>query len=135
MKRLETLFFVFVLSGCWLTVPNSSMPFGAAPLTVWGAGEAVSYLATGKIMEDNIASAFTGKDCSLGRKLSGEGKYCMTELEIERANRPIWSIQKIYCYQTLAAPSCYTQPSPHPSDRLIGIYERPVFPVSAPAYD
>ena len=130
MKRLATLFFIFALSGCWLTVPNSSMPFGAAPLTVWGAGETVSYLATGKIMEDNVASFFTGKDCSLGRKLSGEGKYCMTALEIERANRPKWGIQKIYCYQTLAAPPCYTRPSPHPADRLIGVYDKPVFPVN-----
>ena len=108
------------------------MPFGAAPLTVWGAGEAVSYLATGKIMEDNVASFFTGKDCSLGRKLSGEGKYCMTAFELERANRPAWNVRKIYCYQSLAAPTCYTAPSPYPSDTLIGIYDQPVYPSAKP---
>ena len=79
-------------------------------------------------MEDNIASFFTGKDCSLSRKLKGEGKYCMTALELERANRPPWKIQKVYCYQSLAAPTCYTRPSPYPTDTLIGIYDRPVYP-------
>ena len=128
MKYFTVLFLIPFLSGCWFTAHNSSMPFGASPLTVWGAGEAVSYLATGKIMEDNVASFFTGKDCSLGRKLSGEGKYCMTTLELERANRPKWSIQKVYCYQSLASPTCYTQPSPNPSDTLIGIYDKPVYP-------
>lgn len=54
----------------------------------------------------------------------------MTTLEIERANRPKWGIQKIYCYQTLAAPTCYAQPSPYPTDRLIGIYDKPVFPLN-----
>ncbi|MBR1778344.1 MAG: hypothetical protein IJ752_07165 [Alphaproteobacteria bacterium] len=128
MKYFIAALFLPFLSGCWLTATNSSMPFGAAPLTVWGAGEAISYLATGKIMEDNAASFFTGKDCSLGRKLSGEGKYCMTTLELERANKPAWSVQKIYCYQSLAAPTCYTQPSPYPTDTLIGIYDKPVYP-------
>ena len=128
MKYIALAFLLPLLSGCWFTAHNSSMPFGAAPLTVWGAGETVSYLATGKIMEDNIASFFTGKDCSLSRKLSGEGKYCMTTLELERANRPAWSVRKIYCYRSLAAPTCYTQPSPYPTDSLIGIYDSPVYP-------
>ena len=128
MKYLFVILVLPFLSGCWLTTPNSSMPFGAAPLTVWGAGEAVSYLATGKLMEDNVASFFTGKNCSLGRKLSGEGKYCMTTLELERANQPEWTVQKVYCYQSLASPTCYTQPSPNPADTLIGIYDKPVYP-------
>ena len=128
MKYIAIVFFLPFLSGCWLTAHNSAMPFNAAPLTVWGAGEAVSYLATGKIMEDNVASFFTGKDCSLGRKLRNEGKYCMTTLELERANRPEWTVQKVYCYQSLAAPTCYTQPSPNPADTLIGIYDKPVYP-------
>ena len=133
MKYIIIALTLSFLSGCSfsrLTTPKSSMPFGASPLTVWAAGETVSYLATGKIMEDNVASFFTGKDCSLSRKLSGEGKYCMTTLELERANRPIWSVQKIYCYQSLAAPTCYTQPSPYPTDTLIGIYDRPVYPTN-----
>lgn len=128
MKYFTLVFLLPFLSGCWFTTPSSSMPFGAAPLTVWGAGEAISYLATGKIIEDNVASLFTGKDCSLGRKLSGEGKYCMTTLELERANKPVWSVQKVYCYQSLAAPTCYASPSPYPSDVLIGIYDKPVYP-------
>ena len=128
MRYIILSFLPFFLSGCWFTTQNSSMPFGAAPLTVWGAGEAVSYLATGKIMEDNIASFLTGKDCSLSRKLKGEGKYCMTTLELQRANKPAWSVRKIYCYQSLAAPTCYTAPSPYPTDTLIGIYDQPVYP-------
>lgn len=132
MKILFLPLILPVLTGCWLTTTNSSMPFGAAPLTVIAAGESVSYLATGKLLGDNISSFFTDKDCSLIRKLKGEGKYCMTTLELERANRPPWSVQKIYCYQSLAAPTCYTHPSPYPTDVLIGIYDKPVYPEQPP---
>ena len=128
MKYIVTLFFIALLCGCWLTTPNTSMPFGAAPLTVWGAGETVSYLATGKIIEDNIASVITGKDCSVARKLTGKGKYCMTRSEIEKQNRPPWHTRKVYCYRSLAAPNCYSRPSPYPYDSLIGIYDQPVYP-------
>ena len=106
MKHIALLIFTTFLSGCWLTTHTSKMPFGAMPLTVVAAG----------------------KDCSLARKLSGEGKYCMTELEIERANRPAWTAQKVYCYRSLAAPACYDRPSPNPRDALIGVYDRPVYP-------
>ena len=128
MKHIALLIFTTFLSGCWLTKHTSKMPFGAMPLTVVAAGEAVSWLATDKFLSDHVASLSTGKDCSLARKLSGEGKYCMTELEIERANRPAWTAQKVYCYRSLAAPACYDRPSPNPRDALIGVYDRPVYP-------
>lgn len=130
MKYLLIIFLSLATSGCWFTTEHAYVPLGTTPLILWGAGETVSYLATGKIMEDNIASFVTGKDCSLGRKLSSEGKYCMTELELEEANRPKWSVEKIYCYRSLAAPTCYIGPSPNPTDFLIGIYDKPVYPVS-----
>ncbi len=132
MKHLLVLISTLFLSGCWLTTHTSKMPFGAMPLTVVAAGEAVSWLATDKFLSDHVSSLATGKDCSLSRKLSGEGKYCMTELEIERANRPVWSVQKTYCYGSLASATCYDRPSPNPADRLIGVYEKPVYPVKTP---
>lgn len=128
MKYALPAFFALLLSGCWWTTPSSHMPMGASPLVVWGAGETISVLATGKLMEDHLFSAITDKNCSLERKLSGAGNFCMTELELERAARPDWSIQKVYCYQSIAQPTCYNQPSPYPTDILIGVYDKPVYP-------
>ena len=94
---------------------------------IWGAGEAVSVLTTGKAIESHIAGAITGKDCSVERIFTGEGKFCMTQIELMRMNTPYRSLEPVYCYRTLAAPACYAAPSPNPSDILIGVYEKPVY--------
>lgn len=93
-------------------------------------GEAVSLSITGKMMEDHVASWVTGKECSVERFIKGEGKFCMTPAELARAARPDWKAEKVYCYKSIAAPTCYNQPSPYATDVLIGIYERPIFPLN-----
>ena len=127
MKYLFLTFFVAALSGCWFTNSNAHLPWEVSPLGIWGAGEAVSVLATGKAMESHIAGAITGKDCSVERAFSGEGKFCMSQTELMRMNTPYRALEPVYCYRTLAAPACYAAPSPNPSDVLIGVYEKPVY--------
>ncbi len=127
MKYLILALFTTLLSGCWLTASNSHLPWSVSPLGLWGAGEAVSVLATGKAMESHIAGAITGKDCSVERAFSGEGKFCMTQIELMRMNEPRYTLVPVYCYRTLAAPVCYDAPSPNPADMLVGVYERPVY--------
>lgn len=127
MKYLILALFTTLMSGCWLTASNSHLPWSVSPLGLWGAGEAVSVLATGKAMESHIAGAITGKDCSVERAFSGEGKFCMTQIELMRMNAPRYTLAPVYCYRTLAAPVCYDAPSPNPADMLVGVYERPVY--------
>lgn len=127
MKYLFLTFFVATLSGCWFTNPNTHLPWEVSPLGIWGAGEAVSVLTTGKAIESHIAGAITGKDCSVERIFTGKGKFCMTQIELMRMNTPYRSLEPVYCYRTLAAPACYAAPSPNPSDILIGVYEKPVY--------
>lgn len=130
MKRVFLIFCVLMLSGCWWTTQNAHMPMGTSPLVTWGMGEAVSLSITGKMMEDHVASWVTGKECSVERFIKGEGKFCMTPAELARAERPDWKAEKVYCYKSIAAPTCYNQPSPYATDVLIGIYERPIFPLN-----
>lgn len=130
MKKTLLICVCFLLSGCWWTTQNSHMPMGTTPLITWGAGEVISVMATGKTMEDHIFSFVTDKDCSIARAMSGEGKFCMTPVELERAARPKYGIQKVYCYKSLAAANCYDRPSPYPTDTLIGIYEKPIYPMT-----
>ena len=127
MKYLFLALFAAQLSGCWFTDANTHLPLHASPLGLWGAGEAVSVLTTGKAMESHLASAVTGKDCSVGRFFSGKGKFCMTQIELMRENMPRYTTEPVYCYRTLAAPVCYGVPSPNPADALVGVYEKPVY--------
>ncbi|MCQ2965269.1 MAG: hypothetical protein MJ250_00830 [Alphaproteobacteria bacterium] len=127
MKILGTLFFVLFLQGCWLTTPVESMPWNLAPLTAFGAAEVVSYAATDKFVGDHVSSIITGKNCSIERKLSGEGKYCMTEFELFEAEHSRYNVRKVYCYRSLATSTCYYEPSPNKTDVLIGVYDKPIY--------
>jgi len=120
---------ILTLTGCSsLSKPKSALPAGVSPLVLWGAGETVSLLHSNRLLEDHVISFFTKKDCSFPRVWRGEGAYCMTQEEIEEANRPKYTVEKIYCYKSIAQVSCYTKPSPYPSDVLQGIYYKPVYP-------
>lgn len=128
MKK-TAIFLIFLLTGCGsFTQTRSSLPAGTSYLGLWAAGETVSLLSTNKMMEDHLVSLITQKDCSLPRVLQNEGKYCMTQEELFKASLPDFKIEKVYCYQSIAAPTCYDRPSPYPDDRLIGIYDKPVYP-------
>lgn len=130
MKHLFTVLAVLMLTACGsMTQPRSHLPAGMSILGLWAAGETVSLLHSDKLMEDHVVSLITRQDCSFPRYWNGKGGYCMTQGEILRASMPDFTVQKVYCYATIASPTCYDRPSPYPSDRLIGVYDRPVYPV------
>lgn len=126
-KKIYVLLFVFLLQGCWWTSSQETLPWNVSPLTLVGAAETISYMSTDRFVGDHISSAITGKDCSIERKFSGEGKYCMTEFELFEAKQPKYDVKKVFCYRSLATPTCYYEPSPNKTDVLIGIYEKPVY--------
>ena len=129
MKHVAILLFLF-LGGCGALVKsNSSLPMGVSPFALWAAGETVSLLHSEKTMEDHVVSFFTNQDCSLPRVWNGKGAYCMTQEELLKASLPKYGLEKTYCYESIAAPTCYNRPSPFPNDRLIGVYDRPVYAV------
>ncbi len=113
---------LLLLTGC--NVPNK-LQTGAFRLQGL-AGEVISaarpfaimdmslIIATKKTSIDYIAQLITGEDCSTLRASKG-GHYCRPWYE----NKPI--VPQLYCYRTLAAVSCYEQPSRYPSDKLVGI--------------
>jgi peptidoglycan hydrolase-like protein with peptidoglycan-binding domain len=52
------------------------------------AGDAVSIKETGKTLTDHVVSFLTEKDCSLWRKLKGDGAYCEVYLpKMDTVNR------------------------------------------------
>ncbi|MCQ2913965.1 MAG: hypothetical protein MJ247_02075 [Alphaproteobacteria bacterium] len=107
--------------------PDESLPWNMSKLTAFGILEGASYLATDRTVGDHISSWITGKDCSIVRSITGEGKYCMNDVELYRASLPKYSTQTIYCYKSLASNVCYTEPSKNPNDVLTGTYERPLY--------
>ena len=127
MKKANILLLTFLLQGCWWSNPRHGLPWHSSPLAVVGAAEAVSYISTDKFVGDHVSSFVTGKDCSIERKLSGEGKYCMTELELFEAEQARFQVKKIYCYRSLASSTCYYGPSPNKTDVLIGVYDKPIY--------
>lgn len=76
--------------------------------------EMTAVITTKKTVIDHIAQLLTGQDCSTIRASKG-GNYCNPWY----VNRPI--VPQLYCYRTLAAISCYEQPSRYPGDKLVGI--------------
>jgi hypothetical protein len=113
---------LMALSGCYATDTFQTKAFRAQTL----AGEIVSGLRPYAILEmvtvittkktfiDHVAQLLTGEDCSTIRYSKG-GNYCNPWY----VNRPI--VPQLYCYRTLAAISCYEQPSRYPGDKLVGI--------------
>ncbi|MBT4889094.1 MAG: hypothetical protein HON65_06035 [Rhodospirillales bacterium] len=88
--------FALALNGCALAV-------------VEGTSAAVS----GKTVSDHIISFSSGKDCSTLR-IENNQSYCVED-EVQQIQ------QTLYCYKTLAAVSCYTEPDPsRPPDQIIG---------------
>lgn len=66
--------------------------------------EGAFVIGTEKTIEDHIISLSSGKNCSSVRKEQGL-TYCVEdEVQVK---------QKIFCYPTLASPTCYDRPDPH----------------------
>ncbi len=75
--------------------------------------EALSLINTHKTMGDHIIGWITDKDCSSPRSERGE-EYCR-----DWPGRPTPPPQ-VYCYASLAKPSCFSQPYNEGNDHLIG---------------
>ncbi|MBI5163365.1 MAG: hypothetical protein HY985_05630 [Magnetospirillum sp.] len=81
--------------------------------------EALSLINTQKTITDHIATLVTGRDCSTPRA-QREGVWC-----VDWPGAPPPPPQ-VYCYQSLARPSCYSQPYNEGNDRLIGFVAAPL---------
>ena len=80
---------------------------------MWANFEVASLVTTKKTIVDHVATWVTGRDCSTPRA-EREGTYCVDWPE---APSPP---QQVYCYASLARPTCYSQPYTQGNDRLIG---------------
>lgn len=75
--------------------------------------EVLSVVNTKKTLADHVATWITGRDCSTIRA-QREGAWCVDW------PAPPAPPQQVYCYASLARPSCYAQPYNEGNDRLIG---------------
>ena len=96
MKTAILILSLFVLTNCTLLV--TTFEIGGAAATAEGAstalevaqaldaagtaGDVVSVKETGKTLTDHVVSFLTEKDCSLWRKLKGDGAYCEVYLPL-----------------------------------------------------
>ena len=115
IRQLAPLAGILLLSGCgWVdqeSFHTSGSPpgFGATLMNL----EVLSVINTKKTLTDHVATWITGKDCSTIRA-QREGAWC-----VDWPNPPAPPHQ-VYCYSSLARPSCYAQPYNEGNDRLIG---------------
>ncbi len=63
-----------------------------------------TFTSTKKTLPDQVASAFTGRDCSI-ISWTETGDYCPEQVVVDRSN--------LYCYKTLAGVDCHTLPDPY----------------------
>ncbi|MCR6631563.1 MAG: hypothetical protein NVV74_16820 [Magnetospirillum sp.] len=75
-------------------------------------------MTTKKTLGDHVATWITGKDCSSVRA-EREGAWC-----VDWPSPPPPQSQ-VYCYASIARPSCYAQPYNEGNDRLIGFVPAP----------
>lgn len=103
------------LSGC-VWIDNTGINTGMSPPNAgvaWANLEVVSVMATHKTLTDHVATWVTGRNCSSVRA-EREGVWC-----VDWPGPPPPPPQ-LYCYATLAKPTCYAQPYNEGNDRLIG---------------
>lgn len=115
IRHLAPLVAFTLLSGCaWVGRDGlESEAARAGDMHVFANLELLSIINTKKTMGDHIATWVTGKDCSTIRA-QREGVWC-----VDWPSPPA-PPQQVYCYASLAKPSCYAQPYNEGNDRLIG---------------
>lgn len=76
------------------------------------AVEGISAALTDKAASDHFVSLMSGKDCSFLRVERGRS-YCVEDARIANQSH-------LYCYRTLGAVTCYTEPDAQrvPSERI-----------------
>ena len=74
--------------------------------------EGISAAVFDKTASDHVVSLFSGKDCSFLR-VEQDKSYCVEDAKIVKQSH-------LYCYPTLGAITCYTEPDPQraPSERI-----------------
>lgn len=106
---------ILLLSGCAWVSPDGLNPGMSAPNE--GVAlvnlEVLSVINTKKTLADHVATWITGRDCSTIRA-QREGAWCVDW------PGPPPPRQQVYCYSSIARPSCYAQPYNEGNDRLIG---------------
>ncbi len=118
--RLAVLALAASATGCMWVGQEELYPGGNPP----GIGatlanlEVLSVINTKKTLGDHVATWITGKDCSTVRA-QREGAWCVDW------PAPPAPPQQVYCYASLARPSCYSQPYNQGNDRLIGFVPAP----------
>lgn len=96
------------LGGCELgaTTASEFMPLGLSPVaTVMGA-DAVSVVNSQKTLGDHLFSHMTKMECSSPKAMRDGGDYCRPKQQ-KPAPQPM-----VYCYRTMANPTCYAVQNP-----------------------
>ncbi|MBX9634694.1 MAG: hypothetical protein K2X44_06900 [Magnetospirillum sp.] len=120
IRRIAPLAGILLLSGC-MWVDQKGLTAGMSPPSTGVAFanlEVLSVINTKKTLTDHVATWVTGKDCSTVRA-QREGAWCVDWPS------PPPPQQQVYCYASLARPSCYAQPYNEGNDRLIGFVPAP----------
>lgn len=120
IRRIAPLAGILLLAGCGMVgrdgieteLGSVGDPYVLANL------EILSIINTKKTLGDHVATWVTGKDCSTIRA-EREGVWCVDW------PGPPPPPQQVYCYASLAKPSCFAQPYNEGNDRLIGFIPAP----------
>lgn len=89
---------------------------GAETAAVAGGAAMVSFVGTDKTVVDHVASAASGKDCSVLYTNNG-GDYCRPEIDAE-AEAIRRAENQLYCYNTLGEVTCYDSPDPYANNQI-----------------
>jgi hypothetical protein len=121
IRHIAPLAALLLLSGCAFVGREGieTEITAAGDMHIFANLELLSVINTKKTMGDHVATWVTGKDCSTIRA-QREGVWCVDWPS------PPPPPQQVYCYASLAKPSCFSQPYNEGNDRLIGFVPAPV---------
>lgn len=120
IRHLAPLAGTLLVAGCAFLGPNGIETEMSQGGNIYGLTnlEVLSVINTKKTLGDHVATWITGKDCSTIRA-QREGAWCVDW------PAPPAPPQQVYCYASIARPSCYSQPYNEGNDRLIGFVPAP----------
>ncbi|CAA7619802.1 hypothetical protein [Magnetospirillum sp. UT-4] len=120
IRHIAPLAGILLLSGCMFAGRDGFETEAArvGDMHLLANLEVLSVINTKKTMGDHLATWITGKDCSTIRA-QREGAWC-----VDWPSPPA-PPQQVYCYASLAKPSCFAQPYNEGNDRLIGFVPAP----------
>ena len=105
--------FSSVLSGCVSPTGLESSTLHLKTVPAYFNVDVASLMLTKKTVFDHVATFATGQDCSTPRA-ERDGPYCAKWPE------PPAPPPEVYCYATLARPTCYSQAYNQSNDHLVG---------------